>query len=178
MNRYAIDGTTGGTPQRGTPSEEFSMQHEDIRTDKTGEDRVTPGVKPSEEFKVHHDEKKALPFTPGEGGEGPSPVPPPVCIPVAVGFLTVDPPDSPLTLGTPYTFSVTASGTEPYTYQWYLNGAATVATATYGYTLDDADIINKDETGLGVIRVHVELTNACGDDSTDPLGSFAAQGNP
>jgi hypothetical protein len=183
MNRYAIDGTTGGTPQRGTPSEEFSMQHEDIRTDKTGEDRVTPGVKPSEEFKVHHDEKKALPFTPGEGGEGPEPTPPPPCVVVVLNALIADPVSNPYNIDDVILFSVTFVGTPTApVYQWYknVNGAITAlgTAATQSYTVADADIYAKGVDGLGTITIRIAVTNPCTGIPEVLEEDYPAQGTP
>ncbi len=111
------------------------------------------------------------------GAAGNVPTPPPVCIPVEVDGIEVDPFTDPLVLGVPYTFSAFGvSGTTPYMYQWFFNGTFVGSGATYMRTLVDADIQNKDGSGLGVIFVTVVVSNPCGIDSHG--GSFAAQGDP
>ncbi len=111
-------------------------------------------------------------------GTPPTP-PPPVCIPVEVISVDCSPADNPLTLGTSYTFSAFGvSGTTPYFYQWYLNGALVGTSATFVHTLVDADVVNKDGSGLGQTFVYVVVSNPCGLDSTDTLAAFPAQGNP
>ncbi len=122
--------------------------------------------------------KRTLVTPPGAAGNVPVP-PPPVCIPVTVASVVVDPADNPLTLGTSYTFSIFGlTGTTPYHYQWYLNGTLVATTATFVHTLVDGDVVNKDEFGLGEIFIYVVVSNPCGIDSTSTDGSFPAQGNP
>lgn len=104
---------------------------------------------------------------------------PPVCIPVEVDSVVVDPFDDPLELGESYTFSTFGlSGTTPYFYQWYLNGVLVGTAATFVHVLVDSDVQNKDEFGLGTVFIYVVVSNPCGIDSTSTTGGYAAQGDP
>lgn len=115
---------------------------------------------------------------PGAAGNVPIP-PPPVCVPVDVLNVLVAPADNPLALGTSYTFSADGvTGTTPYFYQWYLNGALVGTSATFVHTLVDGDVVDKDAFGLGKIFIYVVVSNPCGIDSTSTSASYAAQGDP
>ncbi len=104
---------------------------------------------------------------------------PPVCIPVFVFSVDCAPADNPLTLGVSYTFSIFGlSGTTPYFYQWYLNGSPVDTTATFVHVLVDADVVNKDGSGLGQTFVYVLVSNPCGQAHTDTAAAYPAQGNP
>lgn len=107
------------------------------------------------------------------------PVPPPVCIPPdpsAIMFQTGG--SSPLVLGENIVVQSDAGTgiTPPITFQWSLNGVPTVTTETYPYTVADGDIVEKDASGLGVIRFVQVVTNDCGEATIE--GGFAAQGTP
>ncbi len=105
----------------------------------------------------------------------------PPCVPADVDLVVVDPPDNPLTLGTSYTFSPFGlSGTPPYTFKWFLNGTLVATTQDFVHTLVDADVVDKDVTGLGRIVIYVVVYNACNTDgaSTNPDASYPAQGTP
>ncbi len=125
---------------------------------------------------------------------GPSVAPSPAnisqCIAPEVDFVSVDPPDNPLTLGSSYTFTVSFLVLPPYSafnpliVKWYLNGALQAtytqppdASRDWSYVLLDSDIVAKDPSGLGQIVVYAHVQNNCGSDETPP-GAFAAQGNP
>lgn len=112
--------------------------------------------------------------------EGPTPpVSAPVCIPVVYDFVAYTPLETPLEVGHVYEFTWGGTGTAPITQIWYLNGVAMSTTLAFTFVLQDGDIQDKDEFGLGRIQVRVELTNACGEDGT-PLdsGYRSAQGTP
>ncbi len=115
---------------------------------------------------------------PGAVGNIPTP-PPPVCIPVTVSTVVVDPADDPLVLGISYTFSADIlGGTTPYHYLWYFNGALVATTPTFTHTLVNGDVVDKDESGLGRVVIYVVVSNPCGIASTNVDTSFPAQGNP
>lgn len=104
------------------------------------------------------------------------PTPPPICIPPdPAGTISQSGGSTPLQLGENVIFSEDGStGTPPFTWQWFLNGAPTVTTATYAYTVSDGDIHDKDAEGIGFITISVTVTNPCGEETY--TSNFPAQG--
>lgn len=120
---------------------------------------------------------------PWERRELPSPIAPgeeaPVCIPVAVSSISVSPVKDPYDVGDEITCTAFGvSGTTPISYEWFLNGVSVSTSETFVHTLVEADVTNKDPSGLGITKIYVVLTNDCGTDSTDPDAAINVQGDP
>jgi hypothetical protein len=95
-------------------------------------------------------------------GDGPGDV----CIPVEVASILVDPVMDPYPVGETVTLSAFGiSGTEPYTYQWFVNGVQMSTDPTYEHTLVDSDVMNPNESGIGTVHFTLFVTNECGGDS-------------
>ena len=69
--------------------------------------------------------------------------------------ITAQPVAQTVTVGQPATFSVTATGTAPLTYQWFMNSTA-VGTNSNTFTISQATVANNQA------QIHVTVTNSVG----------------
>src|ERR1700757_584980 len=69
--------------------------------------------------------------------------------------ITSQPVSQTVTVGQPATFSVTATGTPPLTYQWFMNGAA-VGTNSNSFTISQTAMADNQA------QIHVTVTNSIG----------------
>ncbi|MDQ1816850.1 hypothetical protein RBA41_26450 [Massilia sp. CCM 9210] len=77
----------------------------------------------------------------GGGSDGGRPTPPPVTVPAAQApSFTSQPQNQSVQAGQSVTFSATASGTDPLSYQWSRNGVAIPAATASAYTLAPAQL--------------------------------------
>ncbi|MBN2506248.1 MAG: lamin tail domain-containing protein, partial [Verrucomicrobia bacterium] len=88
----------------------------------------------------------------------------PATLPGATGPATIliQPQPQTIFVGDPVTFSVTADGTEPFTYQWYRNGNAIGGATGAAYTIA-ATVLSDDGASF-----QVAVTNALGGVVSDP----------
>ncbi len=106
----------------------------------------------------------------------PEPPAPAVCIPVLVLVVVADPVLDPYPVGTVITFTAFGvTGTEPFEYEWYLNGALVSTDAIFIHTLVTGDVNDPDAGGIGPVFIYVKVTNACGEAETDHFGSINGQ---
>lgn len=105
------------------------------------------------------------------------PEPPAECIPIDVSAIVVDPVKDPYDAGDMITCEPFGlSGTEPYSYQWFINGSYVTNTQIMTHTLTDGEIMGKDVTGLGSVTITLVVANACGIDTE--VGTIPVQGTP
>lgn len=105
--------------------------------------------------------------------------PPPVCEGVAVDGVIFDPVKNPYALGDVITCTpFDLSGTAPIFYAWYLNSVFVTNAATFVHTLVDADVLNKDDTGLGQTFIFLAVGNCGGVALTPILAPINVQGTP
>ena len=69
--------------------------------------------------------------------------------------ITLQPASQTVTVGQPATFSVTATGTAPLTYQWFMNSTA-VGTNSNTFTISQTTVANNQA------QIHVTVTNSVG----------------
>src|SRR5258708_11594763 len=69
--------------------------------------------------------------------------------------ITLQPASQTVTVGQPATFSVTATGTAPLTYQWFMNSAA-VGTNSNTFTISQTTVADNQA------QIHVTVTNSAG----------------
>ncbi len=103
------------------------------------------------------------------------------CVAPSTSGLSYVPADATLQLGTSYTFYPTGlAGSTPFTYLWQINIATQPdTTPAFTHTLVDADIVDKDGSGLGTTLVFAVITNACGSvTATTTPHPLPAQGTP
>ena len=102
-----------------------------------------------------------------------------ICIPASVASLSYTPffAGVPLELGVVYTFTpFNVGGTPPITYEWFINLSLVFTGETLVFALYDADVVNRDASGLGVMFIYVAVANACGEGHTSYSGQYPAQG--
>ncbi len=107
------------------------------------------------------------------------PPPPPVCEGASVDGVIFDPVKNPYALGDVITCTpFNLSGTTPIFYAWYLNSVFVTNAATFMHTLVDADVLNKDGTGLGQTFIFLAVGNCGGVALTPVLAPINVQGTP
>lgn len=102
------------------------------------------------------------------------------CDPATTPAIVWDPNETPINVGTEYTFFFGSSGSAPITYEVIFNGSSEQnSTATsWVHTLVEGDVLDKDGTGLGHVDIAVIARNACNSGGAEEAFSIMAQGSP